>query len=317
MKNEQNQEASAEKPSQINLEQFHGPDSASLKKLTFGLWLIEHRRWFKRVGYGLLIITGAISWTYTIYGFAEYIFRGMSEEELLQRQLVESQTIGHDFLLQQSAQNLIFGPVQFFGLTERRYDLVAQVRNPNEKWRAEFDYYFLVAGQTTAKKAGYIFPGETKYLIALAQELTARPANPQLIIENLRWQRINQHQYPNWSEYYNNHLNFEIKEVKFVPAAANELSGKIGLNQLNFHVTNKTPYNYWQVDFIILLYRASNLVNVNQYSLTDFMSGESRQVQTNWPGSIGRVDRVEILPELNFLDKNIYFKFEGGVGEEK
>jgi len=47
------------------------------------------------------------------------------------------------------------------------------------------------------------------------------------------------------------------------------------------------------------------------------MSGENRPVQLSWPGNISRIDRVEIIPEINIMDDNIYIKYEGGIGEER
>ena len=68
-------------------------------------------------------------------------------------------------------------------------DLVAQVYNPNPKWGANFEYNFSLASGQTEDRKGFIFPGETKYLVDLAVENgeTATSLN----IKNIDWLRVN------------------------------------------------------------------------------------------------------------------------------
>ncbi|MDO8668429.1 MAG: hypothetical protein Q7K35_05075 [bacterium] len=312
-----NQDNNQAKKLEAQLKNYTGPEGITTKQLEAGLWYVEHKQLLKKIIYGFLILVGAISWTYTIYGFAYYLARGMAEDDLLARQLVQTSGIGHNYVLQISAQKLAIGPVGAIRSSNGKYDLYVQARNDNQKWWVEFDYYFITAGQQTEKNHSYIFPLETKYLFALAESFTDSPSAAALVMENVRWGRINQHQIPNWNDYYKKHLDILTTDIKFTPAGLSALSEKLSLNQLSFNITNNTAFNYWETGFTLLLYRGGSLVNINHYILNDFMSGQKRFVEISWPGDIGQVDKVEIVPEVNIMENDIYIKYEGGIGEEK
>jgi len=260
---------------------------------------------------------GAISWVYTIYGFAYYIARGMSEDEILTKQLVQINSIGHDYVVQVGAKDLIIGSVGVIRSSDKKYDFYTELKNDNPKWWAEFDYYFAAADKQTKKTRSYIFPEEIKYLAALAEDFSYPPDDGRLVIENISWHRINQHEIADWGVYLNSHLNITSSDIKFIPANANPLSEKLSLNQLSFNVVNHTAYNYWSVGFVILLYSGNQITAINHYILNDFMSEQKRLVEISWPGSLGRADRVEIIPEINIMEDDIYIKYDGGVGQEK
>ncbi|MFH1233852.1 MAG: hypothetical protein V1649_04375 [Patescibacteria group bacterium] len=293
------------------IKKFQDLEGLSVNKLNFGLWYVEHIKQLRLILPIVLIIISVISWAYTIYGFTYYIARGMNEDEIMARQLVETTGVDHSYIAQLSSKNLIIYQAQVLPSTNKKYDLLVKIKNINLKSSGKFNYYFLINDQKTKQQSGFIFPNETKYLVALAQNFSYQPVGVQLVIENLNWSKINQHQIADWLDYYNSHLNIINTDIKFIPPIQNELSQKLGLNQLSFNSYNKTPFNYWQVDYLILLFSNNTIVNVNKYTLTDFMSGQTRLIQLSWPDSIGRVDEVKIIPEINIIDDNIYIKYEG------
>ncbi len=313
----QNQEQIKQREIEAKLKNYSGPEGVTTKQLEIGLWYVEHKQLFRKLFYGFLILVGVVSWTYSIYGFAYYLARGMNEDSILVKQLVETNSIGHDYILQISAKPLSIAPIGILRSTDKKYDLYAQLTNENQKWWVEFDYYFIAAELQTPKAKGFILPGETKYFFSLAQDFTYEPDQAQLIMENISWQRIDQHKISDWNQYYQEHLNIESADIKFTPSNSSPLSEKLNLNQLSFNATNHTAYNYWDIGFAILLYGGGELVNVNHYTLNDFMSGEKRFIEISWPGAIGWVDSVKVIPEINIMKDDIYIPYEGGVGEKK
>lgn len=299
------------------IEKYKDVEGLSTKKLNFGLWYVKHCRQLRLLLIIFLIITASISWAYTIYGFAYYIIRGMNEDERLIREMANTNIIGHDYVEQISARDLKYYPIKVLNSTQGKYDFIVQIQNPNQKWSAEFDYYFLAGGKKVNRAKGFILYGETKYFMALAQEFSRKPAAVKLVIENISWSRINQHKIADWREFRNNHLNIITKDIEFKPGRQSGLSEKVSLNQLDFTAINKTVYNYWDVSFMILLYQGQNIININKYSISDFMSGQERQIQVVWSGKIVRVGSIEIIPEINIMDGDNYIKYEGGIGEEK
>lgn len=296
------------------VENYRDIEGISTKSLNLGLWYVEHRRHMRLALIIFLIAFSGVTWAYTIYGFAYYIAQGMKNDDALLAELVKGGSIGHEYVEQTAAKNLTyFAPLAFY--TNGKYDFAAEVKNPNQKWWAEFDYYFSSGSSKTKVERGFILPGEDKFVLSLAQDVPSGQA--QFIVENISWRRISQHKIPDWQDYYDSHLNFQNKNAAFAQASQSGLSEKLNLNQLSFTTTNKTAYNYWEARFSILLYSGSTIVGVNQYTISDYMSGQSRDVNMSWPGNFGRVDKVEIIPDLNIMKDGIYIEYEGGIGQEK
>lgn len=306
-----------EKDIEAKVKHYTGPEGITTKQLEVGLWYVEHKRLLKKIISGFLIVVGAVSWPYSIYSFADYLIRGMEEDRLLVRQLVNTASLGHDYVLKISARQLAVAPVGILKSSDKKYDFYVQLRNNNQKWWARFVYYFVADGRALPKANGFILPAETKYLMALAKDFSAKPTDARLVLENIQWQRIDQHQFPDWQAYFRSHLDIESTEIDFIPSNASQLSEKLNLNQLSFNVINRTAFNYWDVGFAILLYNGDSIVNINYYTLNDFMSEQKRLISLSWPGNLGRIDKIEIIPEIDIMKDDIYIKYEGGVGQEK
>jgi len=312
-----NKNFNQEKETEKNLKNYVSTEGITTKQLEIGLWYVEHKRQLRMILIGFLIIVGAISWAYTIYGFAYYLARGMNEDQILTKQLVQINSLGHDYVTQIGAKDLIIGSVGVIRSSDKKYDLYTKLQNDNPKWWAEFDYYFTAAGRQSKKTRGYILPEEIKYLAVLAEDFSYYPDDGRLVIENISWHRINQHQIRDWNAYKTGHLNIEATDIKFTSASASPLSEKLGLNQLSFNAFNNTAYSYWSVGFTILLYSRDQIAAINHYALNDFMSEQKRSVEISWPGDFGRADRVEVIPEINIMKDDIYIKYDGGIGQEK
>lgn len=312
-----NQDKAKTKEIETKMKNYVSTEGITTKQLEAGLWYVEHKRQLKIILIGFLILISAVSWVYTIYGFAYYLARGMSEDDILTKQLVQVNGASHDYVVRVGAKDLAIGSVEIIKSSDKKYDLYTKLKNDNPKWWAEFDYYFMAAGRQTEKTKGYILPEEIKYLAALAQDFSYYPEGGQLIVENISWHRINQHEIADWEAYKNNHLNIESTDIKFVPANTSPLSEKLGLNQLSFNAINHTAYNYWSVGFVILFYSSDRITAINHYILNDFMSEQKRPIEISWSGDFGRADRIEIIPEINIMEDDIYIKYDGGIGQEK
>ncbi|MFH1255280.1 MAG: hypothetical protein V1667_02320 [bacterium] len=299
------------------IKNYQSVEGITTKQLEIGLWFVEHKRQLKNCLIYFLILVSAISWSYTIYGFAYYIARGMGEDEILIKQMAQINGAGHDYVARLSAKDLAIGPVEVIKSSEGKYDLYANLKNDNAKWLVEFEYYFTAAGRSTEKTKGYILPDGERYLAALAESFPYYPENSRLVVENIKWSRINQHEIPDWEAYKSDRLNIGISGIEFVSASNNPLSEKMGLNRLSFNAVNRAAYNYWSVGFTILLYSGGEIIGINHYILDDFMSGQNRSVEISWPGNLGGVSSVEIIPEINIMEDGIYIKYEGGIGQEK
>ncbi len=304
-------------PKKIDIRSYKDPEGITAKRLNFGLWYVEHRAQLRKVLNGFLIVVAFFSWTYTFYGFAYYIFKGRKQDDILAQQIVQAHVISHEHIARAGVQDLQYYPTKILKSGDKDYDIITQIRNPNKKRYAYFDYAFIVSGQEMGRARSFILPEEDKYLIFFGQEFSAKPTNAQLSIDNISWVKIDPHKISNWTSFAQEHLDIVISEEDFISAQQSELSEKLSLNQLYFKAANKTPYNYWEVKLTILLYDREGIIGINKYSIAEFMSGETKEVEMSWLGKLSKVTKIEVIPEIDILDKDNYIEFTGGIGEEK
>lgn len=316
-KKQKNKQNTKEQIKPINIEKYQDPEGITIKKLHFGLWFVEHRRQLLNILTGILIFISVVSWSYTIYGFGYYLLWGMRDDAIMVTQLVNSNIIGHSYVEGKSAKDLIYFTPQVFQSSKQKYDFLVQIKNANKRHWAKFEYYFIVANENLDHGYGYILPDESKYFMSLAHQLSSRPITAQFIIEKVEWNKIDPHVIMDWEAYRNERFDFTINDIKFTPAGTSGLSEKISLNSLEFSATNNSAYSFWDVNFVILLYKRGVIIAANKYTLDEFMSGQTRKILASWPGNIGRVDNVEIMPAVNINDEDIYIRPEGGIGEVK
>ncbi len=299
------------KPKKIDINRYKDPEGMTTQKMAIGLWYVEHRRIFVKTFIAVLLAISTVSWIYTFYHVIDYVAFGIKQDREMVAELVRPILIGHDYLVQNGHRALEFDPVQVLaGNKEGVYDFLAQVRNPNEKYYAKFDYYFLAGGKTYGQASGFILPGESKYLVSLAQETGSRPNESRLYVYNLSWSRVNNHVIPDWPLYRKDHLDISVSDIAFTPSSKTILTEKLPLNDLVFTATNNTAYNYKSVDFYIFLLRTNSIVGVNRYIMNSLMSGQTQNITMTWPGQFGRVDKVIIAPEIDITRSDIYLKFE-------
>jgi hypothetical protein len=117
-------------------------------------------------------------------------------------------------------------------------------------------------------------------------------------------------------------LDFTLRDGSFVrPPALPQLNLEIQrrsvdlqVNQtiVNAVIVNRTAFTLRRVDLPILLFDNSNqIMGVNYTNINDLHSSESRSFQTVWYNRITNVSRVEILPEINVYNRDIFATVEG------
>lgn len=299
------------------IKDYKDTSGLSTRKLNFGLWVAANREKFRQALIVFLSLIILFSWTYSIHGFAYYVFKGMDEDNKIIEEMLKVNAINHEYIERMAARDLIVSPVNILKSDQDKYDFLVKIENPNLNRAGKFKYCFMAGEEKIACAENFILPGEKKYLLILSQKLKNRPGNVSSKFENIGWQRIDLHKYPDWDKFYDEHLNISVSNVIFKNAYASGLSEKLNFNNLEFEAVNNTPYNYWEVGFSILFYSGNSIVGANRYSAQEFMSQEKRQIQMSWPGNLSGVTKTEIRPEINILKDDIYIKYEGGTGEEK
>lgn len=297
------------RPKKIDIRQYKDPEGLTLEKMEVGLWLVKHRQHMINILRGFLILICVLTWGRFLYTFGHYVVAGMRADQKNIAVIVNTDIIGHDYFSVRSPREISSGSVELIKSADDKYDLAVEISNENKEHWANFDYYFKIGDREFGHNQGFILPGEKKYILNLNKDSADLGGGVLMKISRIDWTRVDPHKYYDWDNYRNDHLNISVSGVKFTPAQATVLTEKLHLNDLSFTVTNKTPFNYWQVNFNILLFGHNRILGVNNHTLNNFMSGETRDVSVTWPGVVGSVDNIVITPDIDITRDDIYIKF--------
>lgn len=284
------------------------PDFTDLteKQLKFATWYVAHKILLRKILISFLIALSVIFWGYGLYGLVNYYFIEGPKFSRMLKELSRPADF-EEARARFQPKNLETGTVLVLSAGKERYDLLVKVLNHNSNWYAEFDYNFVVDGKSISQKNGFVLPGEEKFLLALGVEAKTKPRQVILEIQNLRWQKIDAHKIPNYISWRDEHINFIFQDVKFLPAVVQD---KITISRVSFQVKNSSPYSFWDVGFIILLYRGSSIVAANYITLGEFLSGQNRSVEVSWFEPLPSITQVKVTSEVNIFDQRVYMPVE-------
>lgn len=298
------EDANKSSDSSINFGDKKKTKDKSLRNFNFGLWFLENR---KKFFIGVIVFLGLLSvvlYSIFFYNLYDYIRYTPEERQALQ----ELSEVNVNLNPGRLAIDLEVGKSQFFFHNDR-YDFIAQVKNPNENFFSYINYCFVSGDLELFCSSAILFPGEEKYIVDLAVDLEARPNNLEFVIKNKNWERVNVRTYPNWKNYYSERLNFSISDIKFEIIRPTDLGLK-STNNLSFEIQNNSPYNFWEVPLDIIMFYRGNIVGVNKYNISEFMSLESKNVNLSWSNSLSQVDDTKVIPNLNILQEENYIKYK-------
>jgi len=289
----------------INLERYKDKSGLTLKKLETGFWFLKHKKTLIYIVYTFLIIIGIVTWSRFFYTFGSYIFLGMKQDQANIYGLVTNPGIEHSNILKIAANQFNLSPFQVIKTDVGTYDLIVKIENPNKNYYSHFSYTLKVEGKDLGPFKDYIFPEEEKYLLILDQEFTKTPRNISINF-NHSWTKINRHTDPNWESAIIDKVDFSFKNEEFVPYRDSNLSEELRLSLVEFDITNESPYSYYDVQLVILLYNKGKLVSANNYLVEKLYSKETRHVNATWPDKVLRVDEIRIYPSIDIDRSDVY-----------
>ncbi len=204
-----------------------------------------------------------------------------------------------------TAQSLQIVNARVFSGGIDKYDLVAEVRNPNPRFAARFEYSFLINGQSTPPQSGFLLPGEQRPLALLGLKSGSYSANPEVQLQNITWKRISNHAIPNVSAWLGERLNFGITNFDFKSAGTETASAVI-----SFTLTNNSPYSYAAPQFYVGLYDQSTLVGIIPLTIANFTSQSAKKVDLYSFAPSLSVSEVKVFPLIDLFNKDDYLEPE-------
>lgn len=242
-----------------------------------------------------------------------YVVSGSFADERSVATVATNAGVAHETALARAAEPMVVEDARVLARDTDSYDLYSIIENPNDEWYATFDYYFDTGSQTTPVAQGSLMPGETRYLLGLDVDADSRPAGAEVMIEDVVWERVDRHAIENTAEFLLNHNDFTVSDSAYaVDVALSEDS----VGRSTFTITNETAYSYVNPTFTVLLKKSGVLVAINQVSLSQFVTGESRPISVHWFGTVPTNATVEVLPTINYFDEDEYMSPPGEISED-
>lgn len=241
-----------------------------------------------------------------------YVVSGSFSDQRLMGTLDDNVAALHRSAAARVADPLLIGDPRVLTHEVGAYDVYAILENPNAEWYATFTYQFSDNVMAEPVEA-FIMPGEEKYLLALNVQMENKPSGVTVAIEDVTWHRVDRHEVANTEEFLVEHANFLVADSTYDDSIVIDTT-KVG--DATFTLTNDTPYTYYNPNFVLLLKQGGSVIAVNQVAVPQFVAGEARTVTVHWFGDAPGTGSVEVIPAINYFDKDEYSAPTGDVGED-
>lgn len=242
--------------------------------------------------------------------FVTYILNGRSLDLRDVARIGQNIAVMHNVTESRAAAPLAINNPTVFASDVGYYDFYTSIDNDNADWLATFRYHFTSSQGDTESFDGFAIPGVSTPIAALHQSFAGRPTAPELVLEDLVWQRISGKDIPDVSGWVTEHNSFTIENPSytFEPGVDDKTIPKT-----TFSIANNTSYGYWNAEFLVLIIRAGRVAGVNTVTIPGFASGEVRDIDLNWFGSAPTSGTVEVVPFINYFDDSVYMPPQGSA----
>lgn len=214
----------------------------------------------------------------------------------------ETQLTGKDLIVKEAY--VVYGG-------EGKYDVVANIHNPNPLYGGEKFYYTIeILGSNgtvldTRKGTSFILPNENKYIVELLLESDVEPWQVETTIEKVEWVKF---------------AEFDSPQILVKNQRAGLVEGKTDYAQAYGLVSNESPYDFHDVVInIILLDERGVPIAAGKTIQETLDANEKREFIFNWPHEFpGKINSTIMRAETNVFDSSNFMKkyFPGGKYQE-
>ncbi len=292
----------------VDLKKYKTKNSLSLGQMKLGLWLSTNRRRLTRIIIIFLIICSASFFTYSSYHYIVYFLYGREADKKLAASLAENLIDMQSYREATAPQIISAGQVNSFSVNGKK-DFVVSLKNSNLNYYGVFDYCLQDSQKNDiACASSFILPNSEKQLILTSQDIKENTSNLSFQAVNVYWQRLNYREIPDWNSYLQERLNITISNLVY---SKPDYNARTPLHEVSFTIKNNSPYHFAKLPLDIILSNGSSISGVNVYNLNNFMSLETRDLRISWPAAGERASSVEIVPDVNILDENVFLPYRG------
>ncbi|MFA6391192.1 MAG: hypothetical protein WCW66_00370 [Patescibacteria group bacterium] len=185
----------------------------------------------------------------------------------------------------------------------QKYNLIAEIKNPNAKWVANsLVFHFVLDGVDLDQETTFLLPQEQRYVFKYAVKSTAEKPIAKLVVDAPGWVRVD---FPEKKPA----INFEVTDIKtdLIPILGERGTQSSYSTRVTAMIKNNTVYNFWNVKFLVVLYSGNLPVAVNEAKFDRFAALESRELGLSWGEEYGSVTSVKVVPEVNAYDPTMLY----------
>jgi hypothetical protein len=278
------------------------------REFQLGFWYVKHKLLLRNIFIGVLTTWSVITIGIGLFVWGQYLFVGYWDDEDL---LIEHITTFQNYSAVQplyEARSLEFDSSKIFKSAEGRYDFFTPATNPNNNFLAHVDFHYVYGQVDTAVETLTLLPLSTQGLIVYGHESGQYPAQARMVIDAIRWERIDPHMIVDAGAYMQERVLFSIDNFSFTRP---DTAGGSFTNELSFDIRNDSVYSFWEPTFQVLLKRGASVVGVIPFSEKEFRAGQSRTVKIYTFADVTKVDNIDVIPTVNVFERDVYI----AVGE--
>jgi hypothetical protein len=184
---------------------------------------------------------------------------------------------------------------------EVKYDIVANIHNPNALYGGEVVYYTIevVDGSgdilATRNNKTFILPNENKYIIEVGVETSKKPSSVKVSINNVEWVKFTEFDSP----------QILVKNQRFGLVENNtNYAEAFGL------VSNESSYDFHNIVINVILEDERGVpIAVNKTDMRTFDSDSQREFRLIWPHKFpGNIKSAKMQAETDIFDSLNFMK---------
>lgn len=266
-----------------------------------------------RVETAFFVVWGAIDiilLLFFVLVIVMYLVSGSFVDARLTRTLVDNAPALRAANVRAAVSPLVVEDAKIIALSGGRYDIFADIENPNDAWSVTFDYHYQFGATSTEIMEGSLNPREERSFPVLNVENSSRPSGARLVIANEVWKRVDAHQIPDLDAFLREHDNFTLDTSVY---ANDVVIGTERVARSTLTITNRTAYAYWDPIFIVKLLRGSTVIGITQVTVPEFGAGQTRTIDVHWFGDFPATATVAVEPMINYFDRAAYMNPDSEV----
>lgn len=269
------------------------------RELEVSGWFLRHRLLLEHLGVGVLLVFCVVTMGYSVISWGFYLASGyFADQDNLSalRNSFENYT-----LLQPNyrAQELEIKETSILPSAPGKYDFLTMIRNPNDRHTAEVTFHFIVDGQDLPTYTDTLLPGEERPVGSFGVALDQSPNMGQMVIDSVKWQRINPHQVPDVAAFINTRRDIIAEHVTFTSELED---GGI----LTFDLVNRSAYSYWQPILYVMLLNGGDPSGAVFVSVDKLRAFETRALTVRVLAPNIPVTDIVVYPVLNVFSLDAY-----------